>query len=151
MKLFIYIANRYGKASVTAFMKLCYLIDLVATKNGVGKITKFQYLRYNYGPFDQDIYTYLRKLLDDGIFIDNAEVTISGQEYLVYDLVKKQEDDPDFFSESERAAIDEVLDAVKGCTPATLTQIAYKTNPMKALNATLGGNEYMGAVLDLAA
>lgn len=150
-QLLIYIAKQHPDTSVTSFMKLCYLIDLVSVKKTAKQITDFEYRRYNYGPFDDTIYEYLNTLVKEGVFSARNEYTSRGDDFIVYSLNQSYEEkEGESLAVEDMAMVDEVLEAVKGFGAKTLTEIAYKTKPMVALNATLGGNENMNQVLNLA-
>ncbi|MFA6096856.1 MAG: Panacea domain-containing protein [Candidatus Paceibacterota bacterium] len=149
-QLLAYLAKKHEKATVTVLMKICYLIDLVGEKKYGRQISEYRYKRYTYGPFDQKIYRDLSELQSKGILIAKSDYTASGEEYIHYSL--NEETESVIFDKllgAETQIIDEVLESVKGFGARTLTEIAYKTKPMKALNATLGGNENMSMSLDL--
>ena len=146
----IYVSQKHPRASITAFMKICYLIDLISFKNIKRQITQFSYRRYNYGPFDDKIYSYIQGLLEEKIINSESEYTPNGQEYFVYSYNDSDENNPSLsLSEDEIKIADEVLNAVVGFGAKTLTEIAYKTKPMVALGATLGGRENLSEPLNL--
>lgn len=145
--LIAYVASKQ-KTSVTSLMKLCYLSDLLAVKREIGQISKFQYIRYNYGPFDSKIYAYLQKLTEDGILNTTTEYA-TDEEYAVYETNDDSDIDYSKLSDQELKIVDEVTEQLKGYGAKALTKVAYKTKPMIALGATLGGNESLGKELDL--
>jgi hypothetical protein len=149
--LLAYIIQRHNKASVTVLMKLSYLIDLVNIKKGGKQITHYSYVRYNYGPFDNVIYTDLQALIEANIVQPRPDYVPSGEEYIVYTYNEDSEINFSSLSDNERSLADEVLENVKGYGARTLTEIAYKTQPMKQLGATLGGTEHIGEILNLSA
>ena len=53
------------------------------------------------------------------------------------------------FEDNNKDIIDELLNSLGGLSPSQLTKIAYGTEPMKKLGATLGGNEHLNDVLEL--
>ena len=84
-----YIIKNHPNVSVTSLMKLSYLIDLVAIDKDKNKISDFQYIRYNYGPFDKKIYKYLESLVDDNIIREGANISSTGDEFVTYNINKK--------------------------------------------------------------
>ncbi len=134
---------------VTSLIKLSYLIDLAAFRKLEHKISEFEYIRYNYGPFDQKVYTNLNDLQKEGKVVSFSHYTNYGENVLF--KINTDEQNFDLLSEDERKLIKEMLDSLQGYGARMLTDIAYQTSPMKALGATLGGNEHLGEVLNLAA
>lgn len=146
----IYVSQKHPRASITAFMKICYLIDLISFKKIKRQITQFSYKRYNYGPFDDKVYSYIQSLLEENILSSESEYTPNGQEYFVYSFNDSEDNNPTLnLSADETNIADEVLNAVVGFGAKTLTEIAYKTKPMVALGATLGGKENFSQLLDM--
>ncbi|MCX6745934.1 MAG: Panacea domain-containing protein [Candidatus Parcubacteria bacterium] len=145
-----YIVQNHENSSVTTIMKLLYLVDLISVKKTGKKITDFEYLRYNYGPFDKQIYKYLEALLEEKVIISKLVYSSEGNENIIYSL-NEESDDINFneIQKDELVLIDNLLNDVRGYGAKALTEIAYKTKPMQALGATLGGNESIGAKLDL--
>ena len=148
-QLLAYIIKRHNKASVTVLMKLSYLIDLVSLKKDGKQITHYNYVRYNYGPFDNIIYADLQKLIDAKVVQPKPNYVPSGEEYIIYSYNENSDLDFSALTDEERAIADEVLENVNGYGARTLTEIAYKTKPMKKFGATLGGTEHLGEKLDL--
>jgi uncharacterized phage-associated protein len=145
-----YIIKGYGRPSVTSLMKLCYLIDLVSIKKKEPQISSFEYRRYTYGPFDEKIYDKLKTLTTKNIISAESEYTPKGDEFVTY-LFNCEDFDFDKLSQNEKKTIDEVLDNLKGYGAKVLTEIAYKTKPMEALDATIDGNENLNHKLNLQA
>lgn len=147
-----YITKNYVSATVTSLMKLAYLADLVSVTKKHGQISDFKYRRYKYGPFDARIYGYLTELAREKILKEEIEYTLSAEEYIKYKFNNEIEDFKfDKLSEKEIVTIDEILEGVKGYGAKMLTEITYKTKPMLALGATLGGDENLNTPLDLTA
>lgn len=147
--LLAYIVRGHEHASVTEIMKLSYLIDLVSSKKRGKKISDFTYRRYNFGPFDERIYSFLSILCSEEVLINDVDYTSLGSEYVVYTFNKEKECSFDELAEEEKKLADEVLEKVKGYGAKTLTEIAYKTKPMQKLGATIGGKENINVELDL--
>jgi len=148
----IYIAKKYITFTITSLMKIAYLIDLISVKRDIGQISNFKYKRYKYGPFDSKIYKYITDLVNDKILKEETEYTHTAEEYIKYRFNEdKEEIKFDKLTEKEIKVINEVLENLKGYGAKTLTEIAYKTDPMIALKATLGGEENLNTSLDLKA
>ncbi len=152
IQFLVYIAKNYMSATVTSLMKLTYLADLVSVTKGHGQISDFAYKRYKYGPFDSKIYEYLNKLVKDEILKEEVEYTVSADEYIKYKF-NDEIDDFQFnkLNKQDVGTIDEIMEDVKGYGVKMITEITYKTKPMLALGATLGGDENLNIPLDLTA
>ncbi len=125
-ELFAYIGTQLNwQWDKMQFMKLPYFVDLnIATKHGF-QISNFNYIRYEFGPFDKNIYVY-RTLFENNKF----QVKFSYIE--------------DFLPE-----IKETLDSLPASNGEKLKKLSYETEPMKRLNAKLGGKEGWGQKLIL--
>lgn len=150
-QLIAYLAQQHPRATVTVLMKLAYLIDLSAIENKKKPVSAFEYRRYNYGPFDEAIYSTINKLVDGNVLMTEAAYGLGGSEYIVYKFNDDMEDFNFKKLKPHMAMINKVLKALNGFGAKTLTSIAYKTKPMLALGATLGGNEAMNTPLNLKA
>ncbi|MFA5131904.1 MAG: Panacea domain-containing protein [Candidatus Paceibacterota bacterium] len=148
LQLLSYLTKKHPHASVTVLIKLCYLVDLVSIKNGSEKISNFTYIRYFYGPFDKSIYTELDQLLESGVLIATPEYK-GDSETIIYSFNEEKKLDTSALDKNEIAILDEVLDSLDGYGAKALTDVAYSTAPMQALNATLGGDENLGVELNL--
>lgn len=149
-QLLAYIVQQHLKASVTVLMKISYLIDLISVKKHGHQVTSFAYTRYNFGPFDKKIYTLINELEAEGIITGESNYTFEGDEYLIFSLNKDNEDFSfDTLTEPDIKIADDVLEQLRGYGAKTLTDITYKTAPMKKLGATQGGNEHLNEALDL--
>lgn len=147
-QLLAYILKKQ-KESVTSLMKLSYLIDLVHVNKESSQVTDFEYLRYNFGPFDRKIYLYIEDMTESGLLIEDTEYTYGGEEFITYKLKEGAEISFDELKSDEIESVDEVTEELKGYGARDLTEVAYKTKPMIALGATLGGDENIGVKLDL--
>ena len=127
-ELFAYIGQKLNwKWDIMQFMKLPYFIDLEAKKDkDIGfKISNFKYIRYEYGPFDKNIYAY-RNLLEQPV----KEVKFT----YINDFLPN---------------IDKTLNSLPIKDGEALKKLAYKTAPMQKLKATLNGKEGWEKELDL--
>jgi len=144
-----YIIKNHPNVSVTSLMKLSYLVDLVAIKKGKKKIFDFHYIRYNYGPFDKKIYDYLEEMEKGNILVEGANISSTGDEFVIYSINKKNNISFDKISDDEREIIDEVLESLEGYGTKALTELTYRTKPMKKIGATLKNKTGLNKVLDL--
>ena len=150
LKLVSYLVTNHPKPSVTVLMKLCYFVDLVATKRLKEKITKFNYIRYNYGPFDKDIYRYLEKATrDKQVKEEQGFASESANDFIVLSSGENYSTDTSFLSVEELACVENVITEVGNYGAGALTDIAYKTAPMKKIGAVRGGDQGMYEKLDL--
>ena len=149
-QLLVYLTKNHSNAPLTSLMKLSYLVDLVHIRKGGKQISDFVYQRYTYGPFDKKIYTYLLDLTERKVLYEITDFASPSIEYIIY---KFSEDVTDYkfdkLSSDEMQTIDEVLTSLEGYGAKTLSDLAYKTTPMRALGATPGGDEHLNEVLDL--
>ena len=144
-----YIISKHEKATVTVLMKICYLTDLVNIEKNNKQLFSYEYKRYHYGPFDEKIYNDLSNLQIKNTVITKSDYTADGKEYIYYSFNEQTE--LDNILKDELEIINEVLESIKGFGAKVLTQIAYKTKPMIALGATLGGKEKLNKKLNLKA
>ncbi len=144
-----YIIKNHPNVSVTSLMKLSYLVDLVAIKKGKNKISDFNYIRYHYGPFDKKIYKYLETLEKDNIIQEGANISNTGDEFVTYNINKKNNISFDKISDVDKEIIDEVLESLEGYGTKALTELTYRTRPMKKIRATLKNKAGLNRPLDL--
>jgi hypothetical protein len=144
-----YIIAKRGGATVTELMKLCYLADLVAVRNGNQRFTDFNYVRWYYGPFDKDIYTCLNDLATRDVIESCIEYTAKGTEAETYKQKGADLKEDMGLSEEEQRMLDALLGEVSSFGAAGLTEIAYNTDPMKALGVKIGDNKDIGKAIDL--
>jgi hypothetical protein len=132
-------------------MKMAYLVDLIAVREKIGKITDYSYIRYYYGPYNSDINSDIQILVEKDIIKFDRAYAAPDAEYIVYSFNTKKEEEFyfDAFSVEEIKIIDQVIMDLGAYGARALTEIAYKTEPMKKLGATLGGNEQLNTPLDL--
>lgn len=141
-----YIISKAPKSSVTSLIKLAYLTDLVSLKKRDCKVSNFKYIRYLYGPFDNEIYKIIENLLEEGSIESSLQFTLD-HDYPIYTV--KEEPNLKKLSVEDQSIIDDVLQELSGYGARTLTELAYQTEPMKKIGATLGGNEHLNEVLVL--
>lgn len=117
-ELFAYIGEKLNwEWDKMQFMKLPYFVDLNSAHKHGFQISNLEYIRYEYGPFDKKIYLY-RALFGDNKF----KVKFSYIE--------------DFLND-----IEQTLKSLPIKDGESLKKLSYETEPMKRLNAKLGGKE----------
>jgi hypothetical protein len=148
--LLAYLVKQHKKASVTVLMKLSYLIDLISVKEAGKQLSDFNYIRYVYGPYDFKINKIIDDLVNEKVIVPSTEYTVTHDEYIVYSFnEEKQNFNFDALRESDLKIVDEVLKQLMGYGAKMLSDIAYKTKPMKALQATRDNSVGIGKKLDL--
>lgn len=145
----VFVIKNSPEASITSLMKLSYLIDLISVKKLKKQISKFTYKRYRFGPFDEKIYNELDSLIKKGIISATTDYTPTGEEFIRFSI-KNEDINFSKLDDKERKIILEVIENLKGYGAKTLTEIAYKTKPMKELGATIDGEENLNKKLNLA-
>lgn len=145
-----YILKDAADKGVTSLMKLSYLIDLVAVRELGHQLSSFKYIRFNYGPFDARIYKDLEDLQKNEFISSYTDYATQGYgEQVVFYKSNEESIVDDEFTNEEKIIIQKVLNEFKAYGAKPLTEIAYKTDPMRKFNATLGGNEHLGELLEL--
>jgi len=144
-----YIIKSNPQISITSLMKLSYLSDLVSTKVREKRITNFEYVRFLYGPFDKKIYKYIERLETDHVILEGANISSTGDEFVTFSIDKKADLCFDKISDEEREIIGEVLESLEGFGPKALTELTYRTKPMRKLKATLANRAGLNKTLDL--
>ncbi len=148
----LYFIKENPKSSITSLMKLFYLSDLIANKRVGRQISDFEYKRWHFGPFDKNIYRYIESFMKDGIVKSESDYGVTGEEFNVFFVNNKEKEiNFDKLKEEEIEIIDELIETMKGYGAKILTDIAYKTEPMKKIGAKLGNEKGMGEILDLTA
>lgn len=113
---------------IMQYMKLPYFIDLEMLKKVGNKITNFNYVRLNYGPFDKKVYDYQK------LFSYTLTPWIESLKYI-------------YLSDVERKIIDWILVNLPINNGDKLKILSYETEPMKKLWVKLGDNKFMGKEL----
>lgn len=152
--LILYLVGKMAVPTKTSIIKMCYLCDLAAVQSGMNQITAFKYIRYYYGPFDKNIEDYLLDLVKKREIVSRSEYSSGGGEYERFSLPSAEIDPEDYIedlTDEEKTIVDSILDSLGSLNAKMLTEIAYKTNPMKKFGATLGGTEHLTEALDLGA
>lgn len=125
-ELFSYIGKKLDwNWDIMQFMKLPYFIDLTAADKLGFQISNFSYVRYEYGPFDKKVYAYR-------VLFENKKFDVQ------FSYIQ------DFLN-----VIEETIKSLPANNGEKLKKLAYETEPMKKLNARLGGKEGWGQKLVL--
>jgi hypothetical protein len=111
-------------------MKLPYFIDLELIKNNFNQATNFEYIRWNYWPFDKKVYVY------QSLFSFDNEKWINNLKFI-------------YLTDEERKIIDETILKLPKDNWEELKKLSYETKPMKDLGVCLWDNKCMWKVLVL--
>ncbi len=130
LEIFDYILQKIWKTDILKAMKLAYFLDL-KTKRAVD--TWLKYIRWNWGPFDKNIYQLSE------VFENNDYELKNNKPFKHYFLLEKK----------DMKKIDKILDEYWKLSWNELMRLSYETLPMKKLWATIGGEEGMGEVLEV--
>jgi len=150
-QLLALIIKEHPKIPLTSLMKLSYLIDLVHIKKYNKAISDFKYVRYTYGPFSYDIYDYLKDLSIKEVIFETIDYSPMGDEYIKYEFNNNSDFSFTKLSSKEKKTIGEVIDKLIGLGAKALTELAYRTKPMKKIGAEIGNNKNLNMELDLRA
>ena len=149
-QLLTYIVKHYGYSTVTSFMKLAYLIDLISVEKIKKQISSFTYKRYLFGPFDKIIYVYLSELVGQDILREKPSISPMGDEYIIYEYMGNDKKVKfDLLNRTELSLMDSVLNELQGLGAKALSQVAYATEPMKKLGATMNNRKGLNKTIDL--
>lgn len=143
----VYLVSNHSETSITSLMKLAYLVDLISVGKNAKQISSYEYIRYFYGPYCKDISTDLEDLLKNGVIKSESKYLGSVAECVIFE--KNEDIDFNKLDEEEKEVINGSLSEFNGYGAKVLTEVAYKTKPMVALNATLGGKENLNKKLNL--
>ena len=134
-QLLAYLIQNHSPLPITILMKLSYIVDLVSMNKYGKKISEFEYVRYKYGPFSNNIYKYVEDLSEDNIVSGEPAYTPLGDEYIIYRYNDGVEIAFDKLTLNEKQIIDEVLDSLRGYGAKALVDLAYRTKPMNKIGA----------------
>ena len=139
-KIILQILKSRWECGVTELIKICYLIDLSNKNDNGKKLSDFSYIRYNYGPFDKEIYKIMEDLTEDWLVDYKLYRTSLWDEiikYVIRDVNEKID-----LKETEIEYIDDKLGELWLFTASDLTKIAYRTKPLTDLKASIWGREW---------
>jgi len=155
LQLIKYFCSTHPNTTVTALMKLSYLADLISMKEQKKQISCFEYIRYSFGPYDSRIYSYVEELQTNEDIVASNQYSTTGDEYLTYNattsLEQLHDEDFDLLSIEDLKIIKNLVSELSGYGAKMLTEMAYKTAPMRNLGATLGGTEGLNKKLNMLA
>lgn len=117
-----------GSIDVLKALKLSYFTDLLHKEQTGEKFTNLSYIRYNFGPFTDEIYG-IKEIFEpvDKNAVKNAQPFVSNV----------------FLDEDDKAFLDSILAKYGKFTGTELMKQSYKTEPMERIGAKLGGGEHM--------
>lgn len=127
-----YLAQK-ARRPLTTFQlqKLPYLADLLARKQTGEPVTSFNYIWYDYGPFDSELYAAIEELERAGLSKTKPQRFWSGHNGRL--LRPLQTCDDLGLSPAERYILDRVCSEYEGVSTKELKKLAYGSEPMRDL------------------
>lgn len=117
-----------GTIDTLKALKLAYFTDLLHKEQTGEKFTNLSYIRYNFWPFTEDIYTIKT------IFREVDKNTVANEKPFVSNV---------FLEDADKSFLDSILAKYGKFSGTELMKQSYKTEPMERIGAKLGGNEHM--------
>jgi len=115
---------------IMQYMKIPFFIDLEMVKNLWKQVTNFEYIRWDYGPFDKKVYDYQK------LFSFQYEHWIENLKYI-------------YLSDEEKKIIENVLLDIPKEDWEQLKLLSYKIWPLKKLWVRLWDKKHMWNILEL--
>jgi len=115
---------------IMQYMKIPFFIDLEMVKNIWKQVTNFEYIRWDYWPFDKKVYDYQK------LFSFQYEHRIEDLKYV-------------YLSDEEKNIIDSVLLEIPKEDWEKLKLLSYEIWPLKKLWVKLWDSKYMWKILEL--
>lgn len=138
--LVYYFIKRNPNLNRTELVKLSYLTDYNFYKYFNKDITGTIYKYHNHGPFSKTVYDCIDKLKEDNTIKENKNISFSNQrKYFSYEI-KEEFNMGKYLNKQELEILDFVVLEYGNLGYEKLTDISYKTEPMK--------NAKRGDVLD---
>ncbi len=116
--------------------KMFFLLDMNISDETEGE--QFDFVAYDYGPFDVDVYIELEELEDEGLVeIQDLYPTLSPKRYRLTDEgLREGEEVLEEFPDYIQKYIREVVEFVRSLSFAELVAAIYKAYPKMAENST---------------
>lgn len=125
-----FVSRCSGKIGRTQLFKLVYLADYEARRYLGRPLSGFEYIWYNHGPFDQDIYAAIKRLKDFALVEEDQMQYPTGRTGFVYHS-KIDGSALATLSPEESLIVSYVCRAYSGMElQALLTDVVYETEPM---------------------
>ena len=138
----------YKHCTVQNLLKLAYLSDYLYFEKTGQQLSGFTYRLYSFGPFDESIFSLLEELIAKQMISSHLNYTRNGLEYASYvfndsvtDLKFKAEFIP-LFSILEFYTLREILYEFFYYNEKELTEMVYKSKPVRALGVAAPGESY---------
>jgi transcriptional regulator with XRE-family HTH domain len=126
-ELLAYIGQKLNwRWDIMQFMKIPYFVDLDNIRKLGFQISNFEYIRYEFGPFDVRMYSY-RTLFESKKYETVQFLSIA-------DLIE---------------TIDKTMSNLPVTNGKKLKELSYDTVPMRKIKATMGGREGWGERLEM--
>ncbi len=134
-----YILEKIPGVSKTALIKTVYLADCEARKHTGKSISKFNYIRYHYGPYDFDYQSVLEEEIFTENIIEKDLVFSSGRRGKTYYTNENKKLETSSLTPVEIYILNHVIENIREKTSKPLEAIldeVYQTEPMQ--NAEMG-------------
>lgn len=129
-----YLAQK-ARRPLTTFQlqKLPYLADLLSRKQTGEPVTTFNYIWYDYGPFDSQLYAAIEELETAGLAETKPAHFWTGHDGRLLEPLKTCDDLG--LTPAEQYVLDRVCTADEGLSTKELKKLAYASEPMRELIA----------------
>jgi len=153
-QLLAYILKIYKHATAYNLMRLSYLIDFIVHEKKGYRLSSFNYRLLSFGPFDESVFDCLEHLIQKRLIHSHAHSYGNGLEVVTYsyndricDEKFKNEVMPDI-SLSEFYSVQNILYELYNYSEEEITEMVYKTKPVKALGVKRPG-DYLPTIVPL--
>lgn len=132
--LVFYLVKKIPNLNKTAIVKLSYLTDYNFYKYFNKSITGITYKYHDHGPFSTSVYNCIDELKEEHVLRQNENISINNQrKYYSFSIIKEY-DFKKYLSKQELEILDFIVAEYGDLGYKSLTDISYKTEPMKNAN-----------------
>ena len=118
-----------GTLTRTKIVKLLYLLDIESVSKHGKQLTNFEYRKYYYGPYDENIIN----LLDERQYFSvGLGITSSGNQYYNYTVGPKKNDYQ--MNDNTKELVNSVIKKYGQCSLDKILEVAYSTPQFKKTN-----------------
>lgn len=121
--------KKIGNLTRTKIVKLLYLLDIESVAKYGKQVTNFEYRKYYYGPYDENIIN----LLDERQYFSvGLGITSSGNQYYNYTVGPKKNDHQ--MDNNTKELVDSIVNKYGQHSLDKILEIAYATTQFKNTN-----------------
>jgi uncharacterized phage-associated protein len=132
--LVFYLIKKIPKLNKTEIVKLSYLTDYNFYKYFNTAITGITYKYHDHGPFSTSVYDCIDELKEEHILSQNENISINNQrKYYSFSIIGEY-DFEKYLNKQELEILDFVVAEYGNLGYKNLTDVSYKTEPMKNAN-----------------